>query len=192
MSDKCAVPHFKFVLTYFKQTQRFFLVTYLIMSNIGKNPKSMKNQFKPGLNSPETDKSSCQETLHIMTEDTALCPFDPSLKTMMIADAGQVGITTSVFQAEEPDTWIPMDLPAVAYHHVSNYKDKSRKNPFPLPQSTRLSVQSEVHAWESNPWDYFSWHPITISAYTASEFPAMVIKQADEMDINKIITYQMQ
>ena len=42
-----------------------------------------------------------------MTADTALPPFDPSLKTIMVADAGPVDIAASVFQAEEPTTWIP-------------------------------------------------------------------------------------
>ena len=32
MSEKCAVPHFKCVLTYFKQTHRLFSVTYLSLN----------------------------------------------------------------------------------------------------------------------------------------------------------------
>ena len=56
-----------------------------------------------------TCESAYQEIFCIIVADIAVRPFDPSLKTIMFEDAGPVNITTSVFQAEEPTTWIPTD-----------------------------------------------------------------------------------
>ena len=56
-----------------------------------------------------TCESAYQEILHIMTAETALRPFDPAMKTIMVFDAGPVGIAASIFQEEEASTWTPVD-----------------------------------------------------------------------------------
>ena len=81
MSDKCTVPHFMCVLTYFKQTHLFFSVTYLITSNIGKKPTDYENHFEPGLNSPEpTLRSNVEESGH----DMFRTPPQPSFSLFIV------------------------------------------------------------------------------------------------------------
>ena len=54
-------------------------------------------------------ESAYQEIFRIMTAETALRPFDPAMKTIMVSDAGPVGIAASIFQEEEASTWTPVD-----------------------------------------------------------------------------------
>ena len=44
-----------------------------------------------------------------MTSDTALRPFDPQLKTILVTDAGPGGIAASIFQELDDGTWVPID-----------------------------------------------------------------------------------
>ena len=50
-----------------------------------------------------------QEILQTMTSNTALRPFDPTLKTIHITDAGPEGIASSLYQETTQGTWIPID-----------------------------------------------------------------------------------
>ena len=54
-------------------------------------------------------EQSYQNIIEAMTSDTALRPFDPSLKTKLITDAAPNGIAASVFQEENTGVWIPVD-----------------------------------------------------------------------------------
>ena len=44
-----------------------------------------------------------------MTSESALRPFDPDLKTMLVTDAGPGGIAASVFQVNPDGIWTPID-----------------------------------------------------------------------------------
>ena len=50
-----------------------------------------------------------KEILQTMTSNTALRPFDPTLKTIYITDAGPQGIASSLYQETTQGTWIPID-----------------------------------------------------------------------------------
>ena len=57
---------------------------------------------------------ACDDAYHeitsIMTSDSALRPFDPSKKTMMVtSDAGPQGIAASIYQENDSSTWVPID-----------------------------------------------------------------------------------
>ena len=49
-----------------------------------------------------------------MTSNTALRPFDPTLKTIHITDAGPEGIASSLYQETTQGTWIPIDHASTA------------------------------------------------------------------------------
>ena len=177
-------------------------------------------------------ESAYQEILRIMTAETALRPFNPSMKTIMVSNAGPVGIAASIFQEEEASTWTPVDHASrsltpceQAYAQIEkeslaqswgmntrqyyllgipfdSYTDHQPLIPIysasrkPAParvERHRLQVQDFQYTMQyipgkSNPCDYPSHHPIPLADYTASEIADMVINQADELGINKIIT----
>ena len=57
----------------------------------------------------EDCEQAYQQIMHAMTSHTALRPFDPSLKTTLVTDAGPAGIAASIFQVGQNDTWYPID-----------------------------------------------------------------------------------
>ncbi len=65
--------------------------------------KNIVFQWTPQCQQPYND------ILQTMTSTTALRPFDPSLKTIHITDAGPEGIASSLYQEKLEGTWIPVD-----------------------------------------------------------------------------------
>ena len=113
-------------------------------------------------------ESAYQEILCIMTANTALRPFDPAMKTIMISDAGPVGIAASSFKEEEASTWTPVDH---ASHSLT-----------PCEQAyAQIEKESLAQSWGMNthwyyllgiPFDSYTDHQPLIPIYSASHKPA--------------------
>ena len=103
-----------------------------------------------------------------MTAKTALRPFDPAMKTIMVSDAGPVGIAASIFQEEEASTWTPVDH---ASHSLT-----------PCEQAyAQIEKESLAQSWGMNthwyyllgiPFDSYTDHQPLIPIYSASHKPA--------------------
>ena len=73
----------------------------------------LREQTKKNARFPWTPEcEQCyQDIVKAMTSDTALRPFDPQLKRILVTNAGPVGIavTASIFQELDDGTWVPID-----------------------------------------------------------------------------------
>ena len=78
-----------------------------------------------------------QSILKAMTSVTALRPFDPDLKTILVSDAGPDGIAASVFQELKDGTWVPID-------HASRSLTTCEKN------YSQIEKESLSQAWGMN------------------------------------------
>ena len=113
-------------------------------------------------------ESAYQEILRIMTAETALRPFNPAIKTIMVSDAGPVGIAASIFQEEGASTWTPVD-------HAS-------RSLTPCEQTyAQIEKESLAQSWGMNihryyllgiPFDSYTDHQHLIPIYSASRKPA--------------------
>ena len=113
-------------------------------------------------------ESAYQEILHIMTAETALRPFNPAMKTIMVSDAGPVGNAASIFQEEEASTWTPVN-------HAS-------RSLTPCEQAyAQIEKESLTQSWGMNtyqyyllgiPFDSYTDHQPLIPIYSASHKPA--------------------
>lgn len=83
-----------------------------------------------------------QEILRTMTSETALRPFDPKLKTMLVTDAGPGGIAASVFQETPDGTWVPID-------HASRALTPCEQN------YSQTEKESLAQAWGMNTHRYY-------------------------------------
>ena len=113
-------------------------------------------------------KSAYQEILHIMTAETALRPFDPAMKTIMVSDAGPVGIAASIFQEEEASTWTPVDHASHSLTLCEQVYAQIEK------ESIAQSWGMNIHRYYllSIPFDSYTDHQPLIPIYSASRKPA--------------------
>ena len=75
-----------------------------------------------------------EDIVKAMTSDTALRPFDPQLKTILVTDAGPGGIAASIFQELDDGTWVPID-------HASRSLTPCEKN------YSQIEKESLAQAW---------------------------------------------
>ena len=88
----------------------------------------------------------CEEAylsiLNSMTSDTALRPFDPTLKTNLVTDAGPTGMAASVFQELKDGTWVPIN-------HASRSHTLCEMN------YSQIEKESLAQAWGMNIHRYY-------------------------------------
>ena len=143
----------------FDSNQAYVQVTQPLWKLIGKNVK---------FECTATCKIAYQEILHIMmAKDIALGFFHPSLKTIMVANTGPVGIAASVFQAQEPTTWIPND-------HASSSPTHREES------YAQIEKESLVQSWGMNThrsyilglaFNFYTDHQILALIYNATHKP---------------------
>ena len=88
----------------------------------------------------------CEEAylsiLNPMTSETSLRPFDPTLKTNLVTDAGPTCIAASVFQELKDGTWVPID-------HASRSLTPCEMN------YSQIQKESLAQAWGMNIHRYY-------------------------------------
>ena len=150
-----------------------------------------------------------KEILQTMTSNTALRPFDPTLKTIYITDAGPQGSASSLYQETTQGTWIPIDyasraltpcdinihryyllgIPFDSYTdhqpliHIYNGNKKGNAR----IERHHLKVQDFQYTMrympgKTNLRDYQSRHPLPLCQYTTREMDSIKIVTDDLPD----------
>ena len=68
-----------------------------------------------------------------MSNDTALRPYDPKLKTKLVTNAGPIGIVASIFQECQDGTWIPVDHASRSLTQCEQKHSQIEKESLPQP-----------------------------------------------------------
>ena len=106
-----------------------------------------------------------KEILQTMTSNTALRPFDPTLKTIHITDAGPEGIASSLYQETTQGTWIPIDHASTALTPCEQKYSQTEKE-F-LAQSWGMNIHR--YYLLGIPFDSYTDHQPLIHIYSGNK-----------------------
>ena len=106
-----------------------------------------------------------KEILQTMTSNTALRPFDPTLKTIHITDAGPEGIASSLYQETTQGTWIPIDHASRALTPCEQKYSQTEK------ESLAQSWGMNIHRYYllGIPFDSYTDHQPLIHIYNGNK-----------------------